>query len=550
MTKFIVKRFLPMLLVAVLLLCAAVACAETVDDNALMKTLITPEEFAAKVNGTKIQKLTDEPVTFTVWLDVGGNGALGKLIDKLEDMDLVKTMAEKTGVSLEFKPAPIGQQETSFSLMAISGDWTDIIIGFDTMYADGPDAAIEEGIIYELTDLIEKNMPNYSKARKESEFRTLGTLTDAGNQPYICNFSYKDFLGLRAGGLIIRKDLLNKLGMEMPVTLDDLHTFLSRCHDELGMTRAFGMNYNGINKYNALNASFDHGANTNTGGEIVFQVDGKIQYAPLTEGYREYLTTMAQWYQEGLIDPDFTSTLTFDDGIALMTSNQCAVLGENMYVIDYVNGLGKAVDPDFEFVVCPSPVRNVGDQLHISCPDGNNVQKTCAISTKCKNVDLLLQYIDQYYTDEGFLLCNFGTEGKTYHVEDGLPKFEDIILNNPNGTKTDTLSAYTAPVTWFYEGVVCRDADYIMLDRAAVYTSNSDNEWQLPPINLNSDEKAIYSELWGDISSYVDEMTVKFIMGLEPMDNYDTFVTRLKEEFRVEELIAAYQSALDRYYAR
>lgn len=548
MTRFILKRIVPLMLCLTLALGVGAALAD--DDNAMMRSLITAEEFAAKVNGTKIQKLTDEPVTFTVWADIGGNGALGKLIDKMEDMDLVKTMAEKTGVTLEFRPAPVGQAETNFSLMAIGQSWTDIIIGFDAFYTDGPDAAIEEGIIYELTDLIDKNMPNYVKARDESEFRKLGTLTDAGNQPYICNFSFKDYLGMRAGGLIIRKDLLNDLNVEMPVTIDDLYTFLSRCHSELGMTRVFGMNYNGINKYNALNASFGHGGQTNTGGEIFYQIDGKIQYAPLTEGFREYLTTMAKWYQEDLIDPDFTSTLTFDDGIALMTSNQCALVGENMYVIDYVNSLGKEIDPDYEFVVCPNPVKTIGEQLHISCPDANSVQKTCAISTKCENVDLLLRYIDQYYTDEGFILSNFGTEGKTYNVVDGVPKYTDIIVSNPNGTTTDTLTAYSAPVTWFYEGVVCRDADSTMIARSAVYTGNSDNDWQLPPINLNSDEKAVYTELWGDISSYTEEMTVKFIMGLESMDKYDDFVTRLKDEFQVEKVIAAYQSALDRYFAR
>lgn len=544
------KRMVSLLVALLMLLPVAVFAEAPADDNSVIKSLITPEEFAAKLNGTKVQKLTDEPVTFTVWLDVGGNGALGKLIDTLNDMDLVKAMAEKTGVNLEFHPAPIGQAETNFSLMAISGEWADLIIGFDAFYSEGPDAAIENGIILDLTDLIDKNMPNYKKARDESDFRKFGTLTDAGHQPYICNFPYKDYLGMRAGGLIIREDLLKKLGMDMPVTLDDVHTFLCRCRDELGMRRIFGMNYNGINKYNALNASFGHSAQTNTGGEIFYQIDGVIQYAPLTQGYRDYLTTMAQWYQEGLIDPDFTSTLTFDDGIALMTSNQCALLGENMYVIDYVNGLGKEVDPDFSFAACPNPVLHEGEIQHISCPDGNSIQKTCAISAKCTNPDLLLQYIDQYYTDEGFILCNFGTEGKTYEIVDGLPKFTDLILNNPNGTTTDTLTAYTAPVTWFCEGVATRDASPEMFARSAVYTKDADNEWQLPPINLNQEEKNVYSELWGDISSYVDEMTVKYIMGLESMDTYDAFIARLKDEFQVDRLIAAYQSALDRYLAR
>lgn len=552
MKKNLLRRILSLVLCMAMALTAAVCLAEATaeEDNAVLKGLITPEEFAAKQNGTKVQRLTDKPVTFTVWRDVGGDGALGRLVDKLEDLDLVKTMGEKTGVYLEFRNAPAGQQETNFSLMEISGDWADIIFGFDTYYTDGPDAAIEEGLIYDLKDLVKKDMPNYYALIQETEFRQKGVLTDKGYEPYICNFPYKDIQGFRYGGLIIRKDLLEKLGMDTPVTIDDMHTFLLRCHNELGMTRAFGMSFNGINKYNALNASFDHSGKTNTGGDIFFQKDGVIQYAPFTDGFREYITTMAQWYQEGIIDPDFTSTLTFDDGIALMSSNQCALVGENIAVLDYINSLGKEVDPDFEFEVCPNPVRNVGDQLHLAAPDGNDVGKVLAVSTKCKNVDLLLQYIDQYYTDEGFILCNFGTEGKTYEIVDGIPKYTEIVTNNPMGTVTDTLSAFSAPVSWPYEILVSRDSTIQGQQRSQAYTCNADNLWQLPAIKLNAEEKAVYTELWGDIESYTEEMTVKFIMGLEPLENYDKFVARLKDEFQVERVMEAYQSALDRYNAR
>ena len=132
-----------------------------------------------------------------------------------------------------------------------------------------------------------------------------------------------------------------------------------------------------------------------------------------------------------------------------------------------------------------------------------------------------------------------------------MPAYTDLILNNENGTITDAMTAYTAPPAgWFHEGITSRDSDALLHERSEIWSSNADNAWQLPAVQLNQEEKAVYSELWGDISSYVDEMTVKFIMGLEPMEAYDQFVETLKNEFRVDELIAAYQSALDRYLSR
>ena len=44
-------------------------------------------------------------------------------------------------------------------------------------------------------------------------------------------------------------------------------------------------------------------------------------------------------------------------------------------------------------------------------------------------------------------------------------------------------------------------------------------------------------------------MTVKFIMGLEPLENLDSFVETL-HSLSVDEVINAYQSAYDRYMAR
>lgn len=68
-------------------------------------------------------------------------------------------------------------------------------------------------------------------------------------------------------------------------------------------------------------------------------------------------------------------------------------------------------------------------------------------------------------------------------------------------------------------------------------------------VTLNSEEKEVYGDLYSEISSYVDEMTVRFIMGLEPLENYDTYVQQL-HTLGVDEAIGAYQSAYDRYMAR
>ncbi len=534
------KRVLSLLLTAMLLL--GCACAESVDWPTLADH--------ASPDGTKIQRLTDEPVTLTLWCGMTSHDVTN-VVGDFQNLDILKALEEKTGVHIEMIVPPIGEDANNFSLMLTSGKYADIIIGFDNNYSNGGDAAIDEGIIIDLKDMVEQYAPNYEKARHASQYREINTVTDSGRMPYFCQMPYMDKESETQCGLIIRKDVLDKLGMDMPVTFDDWHEYLTRAKDELGMTRGFGLAYTGISKYNALNAAFEFGMADVAQGGNFFVKDGKVQYGPLTEGYGQYVALMAQWFSEGLIDPDFTSTVTFDDGIAMMSSNLCAATSEHGGVLGYINSLGTAVDPDFEFVAVPYPVLEPGQQLHYGqIKGGASIAKSAAITTACKYPELALQWLDQLYTDEGFMLCNYGTEGKSYVLVDGVPQFTDLVMNNELGTSTHMMTAYAAVISWPYETNLGREFDESVYANGRVWDTNNDYSYSFPAgVTLNEEEKGVYGDYYGDIETYVNEMTVKFIMGLEPLENLDSFVETLRS-LGVDEVINAYQTAYDRYMAR
>ena len=48
---------------------------------------------------------------------------------------------------------------------------------------------------------------------------------------------------------------------------------------------------------------------------------GEIVYGPMTENYKAFLTTMAQWYAEGLIDPEYMTT-DYQTAIGNVTSGK------------------------------------------------------------------------------------------------------------------------------------------------------------------------------------------------------------------------------------
>ena len=68
----------------------------------------------------------------------------------------------------------------------------------------------------------------------------------------------------------------------------------------------------------------------------------------------------------------------------------------------------------------------------------------------------------------------------------------------------------------------------------------------LPPITMTADESSTYASIMTEVTAYADEMHDKFIMGKEPLDNFDSYVEAIGR-LGIDQAIAAQQAAYDRY---
>lgn len=66
---------------------------------------------------------------------------------------------------------------------------------------------------------------------------------------------------------------------------------------------------------------------------------------------------------------------------------------------------------------------------------------------------------------------------------------------------------------------------------------------------LSVDEQKKAAPQLDDINNYIAEMTRKFISGEEPLTNFDNYMDQI-QKMGIEDLIAAYQAAYDRFMAR
>ena len=488
--------------------------------------------------------IVDEPTTLSYFVADDSNAAI--MTTDWNDNEFYQEMERRTGVHLEFEMVSSADYQTNFNLMIASGNLADMIYVGASYYAEGVDAAIDDGYFLDLTDLVDEYMPNYERIRTSDVQYELLSTTDSGRLGAVYELRQS-----KQGpwlGLWIRQDWLDDLGLETPVTFDDYHEVLTAFKNEKGATAPLILNFSGS----------DGEFGTMSGGLNVlnsWQLDetGKVNFGPYMDAWKEYVTIMHQWYTEGLIDPDFMATDERTADMAKVVTGASGLFAA-LYTMPSVYEAASE-DPNMNLAPVNPPVMNEGDEGHIRLRDSYTSGNT-AISADSENWEVALRWLDYLYTEEGALLANYGVEGDTFEFdENGKPVFTDKILNNENGwTMTQTVASYLCPSAgianwsdWTRELAGVPEKDQACYD---VWSEFSD-DWRLPSsVTLTQEESTERAALYADISTIVKEQTAQFISGaLDIESNWDAYISAL-EASGMERAIEITQAAYDRYLAR
>ncbi len=489
------------------------------------------------------------PDKISYWVSLNSN--VSATMKDFGEIQAYKTLEGLTGTKVEFQHPPAGQERDQFNLMIASGKLPDVIEYGWAGAPKGADSLIKEKRILRLNELIEEHAPNLKKMLDENpQYRKLIT-TDEGNiyaVPFI-----RDHPSLAVvNGPIIRKDWLDYLKLDEPETIDDWEKVLTAFRD--GDPNQNGEKDEIPYLFNIadldLNSLFV-GAWGITSG--FYQEDGKVSYGPIQPEFKDFLTTMARWYKEGLIDPDYITT---DNKLkdAKVTGNQLGSLSAYPGSgIGRYKELAKESIPQFSMIGTVYPGLEKGGYA-IGQYDYPFTGVGAAISGTAKDPEKIISWLDYKYSEEGHMLFNFGIEGESYVMEGDYPKYTDLILNNPDGLPITQAMAKYFIANW--SGPIVQDfryqEQYFTLEEqreASGKWMNSHHDKILPPITLTADESSKVSSIMNDVKTYRDEMLNRFITNSEPIENFDKFVSTIKS-MGIEEAIAAQQAALDRFKQR
>lgn len=479
------------------------------------------------------------------------NANVSTTYPNLGDTPWAQYVMEKTGIEIEFIHPTVGSEEEEFSILIASGEYPDIIENMWTSYPGGPQAAINDGVIIDLDDVMANNAPNFSKLMADHP--------DIDKRVKTINGSYYCFPFLRglespnitqfSAGMILRKDVLDELGLEMPETIDEWETTL-RAFKKAGFEAPFVTRNEWMK--DVWSPGFDNW------GDFYVE-DGTVKNGLIEASRKDFISKMHDWYEEGLIDRDWLVADKASNQTYFTTGKSAAVYAPFGQGLGQYTQVMNEENPEItqEDIRCTVPVTSVKGQNAKFSKMNDIYDKSgvsAAISTQCENIEAAAWLLDWMFSEEGNLCCNFGIEGVTYEVKDGKPVYTDVIMRNPDGLSVaNALAAYTRAST---SGVCVQDEDYIeqyyeqdnQKEALELSMKTDMGEHFFPPTSVAEEDSEQYADIMNNVKTLADEMEAQFIAGTVPMDEWDAYQEQLKK-FGIEDAIAMMQTAYDNYMA-
>lgn len=490
---------------------------------------------------------TDE--TLSLWMrhHVGAAPANRPDYSKFPRME---ELYKQTGVKLEISYADNGREDEQFNTLMASGNLPDMIYYDWQHITGGADVAIRSNYITALNDLIKDYCPNYSKILESDPVYAKMARTDSGNY-YMFN-GYQRTEKLRENdaersascGYTLRKDWLDELGMQPPETIDEWYAVLKAMKEKKNVSAPLTLNFSDEYAYQDLIGAYD----TSSG---FYQENGRVIYGRTQPQYKAFLEEMHKWYAEGLLDEQVMSNS--DERVAEKMINGTAAASFTWIGAGIGRWIdaGRVLDDSYDLIGVKPPTLNKGDTSRFGNYFLPFPHIGIAISAESGKKELAAKFLDYGYSEDGAIMYNYGTEGESYEIKDGQPVYKEP----ENGMNhSDFLTIYTFSTgNWPYK-VLTMQNDYFytlpqQFQAVEAYKQTDYSNRILPPISHTLDESEEVSRLERIINNYADEMMKKFILGKEPLENFNSYIETMNS-LGINRLTELKQNALDRYNRR
>ncbi len=445
-----------------------------------------------------------------------------------DNLPVWQKVQENLDIKIKWEVLPSAQWNTSMSTKINSGRKLPDILGLPTWHSADINKFAKEGVIIPLNELINKYAPNIKKLLIDNpEYRKQITAADGGI------YSIDEFFEANhyCARVVIRKDWLDRLGLAVPVTVQDFENVMKAFKQQ--DANGNGNPNDEIPLYVSQSYKYDYFASgfglTSPLENTAIREDGTAFYMKATDEYGELLSWLNKLYTNEYMDRRFQAgnTTSFETEIARNTVGITVCGGDEAE--KYNKMLRQWGDETAEYILIDPPCDKNGNlKLLKKTITGGQI----GISADCKDPVLAIKVMDYLFAnEEGSRLIRFGLEGVTYNMVEGKPVFTDFVLNNPDGL--DAGSALRSVGGWsplFDHQTVEFLSGFFTPQANAYYKSTVDRgilKDPFPDVMATEEETRKAASLVMDFDTYQQEMTMKYILGTENISTYEQYQAKL-----------------------
>lgn len=349
-----------------------------------------------------------------------------------EDWLTVKTIEERYNVDLQFEIIPIADYKTKVSLALNTYNNAPDVILYQSIVGENASLALN-GAIVPISDYAEWT-PNWNARVKEFGLEDAVDklkLSDGKryNLPGLFDVPFYD------GGLILRADLLEKYGLEVPTTFDEFYNVLKvfKANNPKSYPLTILAGPRVLYRFTMPSFGISLGKNSSSGSYVLSYDYDKGEYfaGAISEQYKEYISYFHKLYAEGLLDPEMADPI---DGTKWSQKMATGASLATWAYYDQIGGVQAASNiPGFKLDMYPS----------LAGPGGAHNQpktKTAAgilfpsKTAQRKDFEQVVRKIDEiFFSDDAAKIWCLGVEGVTYDLVNGKVVYKDALVNDSRG---------------------------------------------------------------------------------------------------------------------
>lgn len=548
------------------------------------------------INTDSLFPVINEPgaVTLDVVINVGPDTG------PVEDMWMYRWLAEKSGVNLNITGIVNTSWNERKAVAMASGDLADIYIGFPWTTDEIVDYGMNQGYFAPLNDYIHQygdQIQYIFDYMEYADMEKIATTPDGKiyHLPYMGEAGV-EMLNRSTYGMSINTAWLEKLGLEVPQTMDELYDVLvafrdndpneNGIQDEIPFSAEFNSEFRSLmlGSYGYItpgstsgDGKYETGITANVGNIALKRENDeyKVVYMPYDEDYKGYLTAMQRYYTEGLLDPDMFTQVTQDRAAKNMQGATGVIVGS----LEATLGNIPELYPQYRCFL----VTDKADQDPLTYQVPMVGIARAVITTSCEHPDVAVRLLNAFY-DPTVMIYNWngpdmedeenydeyakelGVGFKVEYNEDGT--FKTYTYPEKDTSKYETDGDYLGQLVRspqagnFINGIYARvikynaDPKLVLLDTPMGWFRASQQEYTLPYIErgyplvyLDSEVSNRANELRTPLEDFVYQAEAQFITGTRSIeDDYDSFIAEL-EALGVQEFLSIYVDAYDAYNA-